>query len=217
MKYSASTREIDTSRAESRNRVDMHVIPEFTRVQRSSSFIYYALRRVLISALIMPARRPSRYRPITAATAAGAFTFVLPTVCCIRLFTRTGSYWPIVYTGIISSITFAFYGYDKMQARNLEWRVRETTLHFLGLIGGWPGALLGQHYFQHKTRKTAFQIPFWAIVVGWQYAWCLVWMGDQTVPETMSDLRPQPSPALRDTVVDKVTTWVAESSLQNLL
>jgi uncharacterized membrane protein YsdA (DUF1294 family) len=104
-----------------------------------------------------------------------------------------------------------------MQARNLEWRVRETTLHFLELIGGWPGALLGQHYFQHKTRKTAFQIPFWAIVVGWQYVWWVVWIGDQPVPESISDFRPLPTPAWHDAFVDRVTGWVAKSSVHNLL
>ncbi|KAF2650145.1 DUF1294-domain-containing protein [Lophiostoma macrostomum CBS 122681] len=165
----------------------------------------------------MPPHRPYRYRPITAATAAGASAFVLPTVCCIRLYSRTGAYWPILYTGIASSITFVFYGYDKMQARNLEWRVRESTLQFLALVGGWPGALLGQHYFQHKTRKTAFQLPFWAIVVGWQCVWWLVWSGDQAVPPAVEDLRTQPSPALRDTIVDTVTNWAAKSSLHNLL
>ena len=69
------------------------------------------------------------------------------------------------------------YGYDKMQARHQDWRVKETTLHMFAILGGWPGALAGMHFFQHKTRKTAFQIPFWTIVVGWQAVWLLVWMG----------------------------------------
>lgn len=75
---------------------------------------------------------------------------------------------------MISGVTFFFYGYDKMQARNLEWRVKETTLHVLALSGGWPGALAGQHYFQRKTRKSGFMAVFWGIVVGWQAVWWLI-------------------------------------------
>ena len=64
-----------------------------------------------------------------------------------------------------------------MQARNCEWRVKETSLHLLELLGGWPGALAGQHFFQHKTRKVRFQVVFWGIVVGWQGVWVLVLRG----------------------------------------
>ncbi|KAF2682773.1 DUF1294-domain-containing protein [Lentithecium fluviatile CBS 122367] len=122
-----------------------------------------------------PRKPPQRYRPITFTTAAGVFSLVLPAVSLTRLYMSFGSWLPSVYTGVLSRVTFLFYGYDKMQARNLEWRVKEATLHTLGLLGGWPGALLGQRYFQHKTRKTAFQVPFWAIVIGWQTVWWAIW------------------------------------------
>lgn len=126
----------------------------------------------------MPPRPPPRrYRPITAATVAGTLSFVLPTITLIRAYALRSSFVPFTYHLVISGITFLFYGYDKMQARNLEWRVKETTLHTLELLGGWPGALVGQHYFQHKTRKRAFQIPFWTIVLGWQAVWWVVWTG----------------------------------------
>jgi uncharacterized membrane protein YsdA (DUF1294 family) len=82
---------------------------------------------------------------------------------------------PVTYHLIISCVTFFFYGHDKKRALNRGWRVKESTLHKLGLLGGWPGALVGQHYFQHKTTKKAFQIPFWTIVVVWQAVWWLVW------------------------------------------
>jgi uncharacterized membrane protein YsdA (DUF1294 family) len=75
------------------------------------------------------------------------------------------------------ALTFLFYGYDKMQARNNEWRIEETTLQVLALAGGWPGALAGMHYFQHKTRKTGFQIVFWMTVLTWQGVWWNIWTG----------------------------------------
>ena len=31
------------------------------------------------------------------------------------------------------------------------------------LLGGWPGALLGQRRFRHKTRKRSYQLVFWLI------------------------------------------------------
>jgi len=73
-----------------------------------------------------------------------------------------------MYPCVVSGVTFLFYGFDKMQARRLNRRIKEVTLLTLGLVGGWPGALAAQHYFQHKTRKKAFLLPFWMIVMGWQ-------------------------------------------------
>ena len=35
----------------------------------------------------------------------------------------------------------------------------------LGLFGGWPGALLGQRVFRHKTKKAEFQFVFWVSVL----------------------------------------------------
>ncbi|KAF1951914.1 DUF1294-domain-containing protein [Byssothecium circinans] len=123
----------------------------------------------------MPPRRPQRHRPVTVATTAGIFSLILPTISMLRMFSKGASLLPLGYTCVVSGIAFVLYGYDKMQARTAEWRVKETTLHTFGILGGWPGALAGMHYFQHKTRKTAFQIPFWVIVVGWQIVWWTIW------------------------------------------
>jgi uncharacterized membrane protein YsdA (DUF1294 family) len=96
----------------------------------------------------------------------------------IRLYTISQfPTYAFIYGGLISGVTFLFYGYDKMQARNLEWRVKELTLHTLALVGGWPGALAGMHYFQHKTRKVSFQVVFWGIVAVWEGLWWGVWSG----------------------------------------
>lgn len=125
----------------------------------------------------MPAQKPQRRRPITYATAAGAVSLILPVATLVRLYARTGVLLPSVYITVMSGVTFLLYGYDKMQARNLQWRMKETTLHTFALLGGWPGALIGQHFFQHKTRKTKFQVPFWAIVSLWQIGLLASWKG----------------------------------------
>lgn len=66
---------------------------------------------------------------------------------------------------IASTITFILYALDKSAAKSNRWRIEENTLHLCGLIGGWPGALLAQRLFRHKTKKTSFQIIFWITVV----------------------------------------------------
>lgn len=38
-----------------------------------------------------------------------------------------------------------------------RWRTPENTLHVAELLGGWPGALVAQQLFRHKTRKISYQ------------------------------------------------------------
>jgi uncharacterized membrane protein YsdA (DUF1294 family) len=67
--------------------------------------------------------------------------------------------------GLLSLITFCFYGVDKSAARRGRQRVRESTLHVLSLMGGWPGAILGQKIFHHKTKKLRFIVIFWLMMI----------------------------------------------------
>lgn len=64
----------------------------------------------------------------------------------------------------VSAIAFIAYGLDKSAATAGRQRTPEATLHFLGFICGWPGALLAQRVFRHKSRKAAFQSTFWGTV-----------------------------------------------------
>ena len=59
-----------------------------------------------------------------------------------------------------SSAAAITYAADKSAARSGRWRIAERTLHVLALIGGWPGALIAQRVFRHKSRKPSFQIAF---------------------------------------------------------
>jgi uncharacterized membrane protein YsdA (DUF1294 family)/cold shock CspA family protein len=60
----------------------------------------------------------------------------------------------------VSMLTFAAYRLDKLAARQGLWRTRESTLHLLSLAGGWPGALIAQHKFRHKTKKQSFRTVY---------------------------------------------------------
>ena len=74
-------------------------------------------------------------------------------------------WWPIACVYIITSIvTFSAYKHDKEAAQVGARRTNEWTLITFGLIGGWPGALVARHRFQHKTKKVAFRIGYWLSV-----------------------------------------------------
>jgi uncharacterized membrane protein YsdA (DUF1294 family) len=70
---------------------------------------------------------------------------------------------PAVYL-VASAAALIAYRADKSAARTGAWRTSERRLHLLALIGGWPGALVAQAVFRHKSRKASFQLAFWGIV-----------------------------------------------------
>lgn len=64
-----------------------------------------------------------------------------------------------------SIITMMFYAFDKSAARRGAWRTKESTLHTLALIGGWPGAMIAQQTLRHKSSKRSFRVVFWVTVI----------------------------------------------------
>ena len=69
----------------------------------------------------------------------------------------------------LSVIGFLVYWLDKLRARHGQWRVAESSLHLVALLGGWPGAFLAQRHFRHKTGKLRFQLGFWLIITLHQF------------------------------------------------
>ncbi|MBW9108902.1 DUF1294 domain-containing protein [Microbacterium trichothecenolyticum] len=74
------------------------------------------------------------------------------------------AWWVPALYGAASVVAFAAYGIDKVAARRQANRISEQTLLVLGLVGGWPGALVAQQVFRHKTRKRSFRRAFWGTV-----------------------------------------------------
>jgi uncharacterized membrane protein YsdA (DUF1294 family) len=72
-----------------------------------------------------------------------------------------------LWAGLVSvnAVALLLYGFDKRQAVVGGLRIPEAVLHLVALIGGSPGALLGQELFRHKTRKRAFRLVLAAIFV----------------------------------------------------
>jgi uncharacterized membrane protein YsdA (DUF1294 family)/cold shock CspA family protein len=71
---------------------------------------------------------------------------------------------PIGYLSF-SVLSYLAYRRDKSAAGKGMQRTPEGTLHFVDLLGGWPGALIAQQQFRHKTVKASFQSVFWCTVL----------------------------------------------------
>ena len=65
---------------------------------------------------------------------------------------------------MVSLLTFIVYTMDKSAAKKGNWRIKESTLHLLSLVGGWPGALIAQQILRHKSIKQPFRFIFWLTV-----------------------------------------------------
>lgn len=66
----------------------------------------------------------------------------------------------------LSALSYLMYSLDKSAAQRSAQRIPESTLHFVDLLGGWPGALIAQQRLRHKTIKASFQFVFWCSVLG---------------------------------------------------
>ena len=95
----------------------------------------------------------------------------LPLYGSMSLWLRGVSVVPLAAYGGVSLLAFLLYWSDKRKARADHWRTPENVLHAVELAGGWPGALLAQQLFRHKTRKVSFQVLFWMIVLLHQVFW----------------------------------------------
>lgn len=62
---------------------------------------------------------------------------------------------------LINLIGFTLMYIDKKRAINHKWRISESTLIGMAIIGGSLGVLLGMYTFRHKTKhfKFTFLVP----------------------------------------------------------
>ena len=100
-----------------------------------------------------------------------ALLCALPLTGSLLLGLQGESWVPMVAYGSVSLVALLLYWSDKRKARADAWRTPENVLHAVELAGGWPGALLAQQVFRHKTRKVSFQVVFWFIVLLHQGFW----------------------------------------------
>ncbi|GGF04398.1 hypothetical protein GCM10011313_29300 [Mycetocola zhadangensis] len=77
----------------------------------------------------------------------------------------TVPYWAVLGYLAVSILCFVSYAVDKSAAVSGRRRTPENTLLSLGLLGGWPGAIVAQQVFRHKIRKQTFMRVFGGTVV----------------------------------------------------
>ena len=65
----------------------------------------------------------------------------------------------------VNFAAFAAFGIDKAKAEAGAWRLSESMLRWLALLGGTPGAYAGRSAFRHKTRKQPFNAHLFNIAV----------------------------------------------------
>jgi uncharacterized membrane protein YsdA (DUF1294 family)/cold shock CspA family protein len=107
-----------------------------------------------------PQQAPADKRTGSLIAVAGFFGFVALSIFSGKLPAA------FLWAYLIASVgAFLAYAADKSAARKNEWRISENTLHMLGLVGGWPGALVAQQVLRHKSKKESFRTVFRATVV----------------------------------------------------
>lgn len=105
-----------------------------------------------------------------------AFVSLLLVLCALKMLPLI----ILLHYFILSLAAFLAYAFDKSAAKQKRWRTRESTLQALAFFGGWPGAVLGQRVFRHKTSKHEFQMMFWMLVC----MNCVIFFWTQTKPGT---------------------------------
>jgi uncharacterized membrane protein YsdA (DUF1294 family) len=96
-----------------------------------------------------------------------SYVIVIPFFIAITLSVLLASI-PIVVLAFyltVSLVTYLAYAVDKSAAKRGRWRTPENRLHFLSLACGWPGALIAQQTFRHKSQKQPFRSIFWITVI----------------------------------------------------
>jgi uncharacterized membrane protein YsdA (DUF1294 family) len=74
--------------------------------------------------------------------------------------------WPTLpIYAVASLVAYRLYSQDKRAAQAGAWRTPEEKLLVVGLLCGWPGALVAQQAMRHKTNKPSFQAMYWITVV----------------------------------------------------
>jgi len=69
------------------------------------------------------------------------------------------------YFLIMNILGFSLMGIDKWKAKKGAFRIPESTLFIIALIGGSIGSIIGMYTFRHKTRHWYFVYGMPAILI----------------------------------------------------
>lgn len=71
----------------------------------------------------------------------------------------------LIYFIAVNVIGLFLMGLDKYKAKKRLWRIPESTLFIVAIIGGSVGSIIGMYLFCHKTRHWYFVYGLPAILV----------------------------------------------------
>ena len=117
-----------------------------------------------------PSRRGTSPKRSSASLQRSGPASYLPILLFVLGYLVVNALWPIpLWVGgvylVASVVCFVVYAVDKSAAKAQRQRVSESTLLLLGVVGGWPGAIVAQQTLRHKTQKASFRKAFWGTVV----------------------------------------------------
>jgi len=75
------------------------------------------------------------------------------------------NYLLIAYPFVINLLAFSLMGTDKTNARQGKRRIPEAALFLTALLGGSLGAVVGMHFFRHKTKHWYFAVGMPLILI----------------------------------------------------
>ena len=71
----------------------------------------------------------------------------------------------LIYLLIVNALGFVLMTVDKFKAKKNLWRIPESTLMTVALIGGSIGSLVGMYTVRHKTKHLKFTVGIPVILV----------------------------------------------------
>ena len=71
-----------------------------------------------------------------------------------------------IYLIGINLLAFLLYGIDKRRAIKDKWRIPESTLLAVAIVGGAVGAWAAMQTFRHKTKHWYFNVIIPVCIIG---------------------------------------------------
>ena len=72
----------------------------------------------------------------------------------------------LLYLVVMTIVGLVIMKADKVKASKQKWRVKESTLFLISLLGGSLGTWLGMYLFRHKTKHWYFVVFMPLILIG---------------------------------------------------
>lgn len=63
-----------------------------------------------------------------------------------------------IYLAVMTVVGLCVMKADKVKAEKQKWRIKESTLFLISIIGGSLGTWLGMYLFRHKTKHWYFVV-----------------------------------------------------------